>query len=62
MQQGIAAGLATKILVYFETFEPITTDYHDSVWVVGEGINEEICLHALKSAAKIIFDEYIDFG
>lgn len=61
MQGAVAAGLAMKLLVTFET--NVLNDYHDSITITSdEGFKAEVPLHAYMPQAQILFEPIINFG
>lgn len=60
MQQGIAAGLAMKILVMFQT--KVVDDFKDSILVQSDDFQVEVRLAAEKPYPQYQFDRFLDFG
>lgn len=60
MQGAIAAGLAMRIVVTFET--TYLDDFKDVMKIVSEDYEKEVPLFAYKPAASIIFEPFINFG
>lgn len=63
MQGAIAAGLAMKITVTFETSSIEKGGFHDSLKIVSdENFEKEVPLHAYPPQAQIIFEPFLNFG
>jgi hypothetical protein len=61
MQEAIAAGLAMKVIVTFET--TTLEDFHDKLKIVSDnGFSKEVPLHAYTPQASIIFEPFINLG
>lgn len=61
MPGAIAAGLAMKLAVTFET--STLNDYHDELKIISDGGFELIVpLHAFMPQANLIFDPFVNFG
>ena len=61
MQGNIAAGLAMKLIVSFETDK--NGDFHDALEIVSDDkFSVTVPLHAFQSQANIVFDPFINFG
>jgi len=61
MQGAIAAGLAMKVIVTFET--SLLEDFHDVMKIVSDNDFEiDIPLHAYAPSAQIIFEPFINLG
>jgi hypothetical protein len=61
MQGPVAAGLAVKMNVSFETDGE--GDFHDVIEITTEGNSEpyRLLLHALKPAPDILFEPLVNF-
>ncbi|KAL4498636.1 hypothetical protein ABPG72_019754 [Tetrahymena utriculariae] len=58
---GIAAGLAIKLTVSFET--SVLEDVHDQMKIVSDnGYEKDIPLHAYVSSGQVIFEPFINLG
>ena len=61
MLEGIAGGLAMKMLVSFET--NIAEEIHDSMKVVSDDNNFMIVnIHAVPPQARIVFEPFVNMG
>lgn len=61
MQGSIAAGLAMKLVLTFES--STLNDYHDSLVIISdEGFKFELPLHAYMPQAQIVFEPFLNFG
>lgn len=61
MQGNVAAGLAMKLVVSFETDK--NGDFHDMLEIVSDnGFTQTVALHAFQPQATIAFDPFINFG
>lgn len=61
MKGAIAAGLAMKLIVTFETQN--LEDFHDSMKIVSDnGYEKDIPLHAYVTNGQVIFEPFINLG
>ena len=61
MQGNVAAGLAMKLVVSFETDK--SGDFHDVLEIVSDnGFSLTVPLHAFQPQANVAFDPFINFG
>lgn len=61
MQGNIAAGLAMKLIVSFETDK--NGDFHDVLEIVSDDkFSVTVPLHSYQPQANIVFDPFINFG
>lgn len=61
MEGNIAAGLAMKLIISFETNQ--IGDFHDYLEIVsGNDFRHTVALHAYQPQANIVFEPFINFG
>lgn len=61
MEKGIAAGLAMKVIVTFET--SILGNFSDEMKIVSDGaIDVDVPLHAYAPQAQVVFEPFINLG
>lgn len=61
MKGAIAAGLAMKLIVTFET--QVLENYEDSMKIVSDnGYEKDIALHAFAASGQVIFEPFINLG
>ena len=63
MQGAIAAGIAMKLVITFETSVMNKNGFHDSLKIVSdENYERDIPLHAYPQQASIIFEPFLNLG
>ena len=60
IQGAVAAGLAMKLVLSFET--SMVGDFHDELEIVSDDFNAVIPLHAYMPQAGLVFEPYVNFG
>lgn len=61
MQGAIAAGLAMKLIVTFET--AVLEDFHDAMKIVSDNnFERDVPLHAYAPQAALVFEPFINMG
>lgn len=63
MQGAIAAGLAMKLIVTFETSVLEKQGFNDIMQIVSDdGYKRDVPLHAYPPIAQLIFEPFVNFG
>ena len=60
IQGAVAAGLAMKLVLSFET--GMIGDFHDELEIVSDDFKSVIPLHACMPQADLVFEPFVNFG